>query len=250
MQYMGGKSKLVKYIVGFLAESLAHHNGRLVEPFVGGFNIVPRLEKDHPGAIRSALCGDLHLGLITLWRAVQSGWTPPTELSESEYHKLKAKNDQADPLTAFAAFGCSFGGKEWGGYARPATAPNGCVRKYPPQAHNAIMRKFSRMPANLMFIHSPYDDLDVTEPSVWYCDPPYANTAKYKTGDFDSERFFAWCESLVADGHTVYVSEFSAPEHWQVVWEKDRAVHMGLKRANNGEKRKRAVDKLYRVRTG
>ena len=58
-----------------------------------------------------------------------------------------------------------------------------------------------------------YQDGDVV-----YCDPPYANTAKY-TVDFDNEAFWQWCRTR---DFPVYVSEYRAPEDFISVWSKEK----------------------------
>lgn len=58
-----------------------------------------------------------------------------------------------------------------------------------------------------------YQDGDVV-----YCDPPYANTAKY-TVDFYHEAFWEWCRTR---DFPVYVSEYRAPEDFISVWSKEK----------------------------
>jgi len=64
-----------------------------------------------------------------------------------------------------------------------------------------------------------YVDLQIPDGSVVYCDPPYANTTKYKDG-FNHELFWAWVRGLVSQGHDVFVSEYVAPEDFVSVWSK------------------------------
>lgn len=114
MRYHGGKSRLAKRFAPILERALIDHHGRLIEPFVGGFNIRPILS----GAT-SSICNDEHPGLICLYKAIQNGtFNPPKKVTQEQYNQLKDERDYSKPLTAFVAFGCSFGGKEWGGYAR------------------------------------------------------------------------------------------------------------------------------------
>lgn len=54
----------------------------------------------------------------------------------------------------------------------------------------------------------PYDEIEIPDNSVIYCDPPYAGTKKYKNGRFDSAAFWRWAEEM-PERNTVFVSEYS-----------------------------------------
>lgn len=234
MQYLGGKARLAKKLAPFIDAELKRSGGILYEPFVGGFNIVPALS-----SCKWAWCSDVHHGLIKLWQAVQSGWVPPECMSREEYEALKSCAPSADniALHTFAAFGCSFSGKEWGGYASNKLGHNYCR-----SAKNSILMKAGNM-RNVAFGVCAYNKLNIPlSNSVVYCDPPYAATTGYKTGDFNSLAFYAWCEVYAAAGVPVLVSEFTAPEHWEVLAEFPRKVTV-RKDSNYATK----IDKLYRV---
>jgi DNA adenine methylase len=64
-----------------------------------------------------------------------------------------------------------------------------------------------------------YDEIDYPVGSTVYMDPPYAGTTKYKSGDFDHDMFWRFCESLSATCR-VFVSEYTSPPNWLPVWEK------------------------------
>lgn len=165
MQYLGGKSRLAKKFAPILDAALAKKNGRFIEPFVGGFNVVPNLKH-----VTVASCADLHPGLIKLYSAIlHDGWEPPDTITEEEYKRLKAECDWSDPLYAFAAFGCSFAAKEWGTYARSGDGSN-----YAKRAKESLARKFSGLP-QVYFHHRPYQETEFFpgRREVVYCDPPY-----------------------------------------------------------------------------
>lgn len=108
MQYMGSKAQVVRPIIEYLHASRGCRE--VVEPFCGGLSITASLTgKRH--------ASDIDAALITLYRRMQAGWLPPDSLSREEYEDLRELDDSENPLTAFAAYGCSFGGKRWGGYA-------------------------------------------------------------------------------------------------------------------------------------
>lgn len=206
MQYLGGKSRIAKHIAPFLACSA------LYEPFVGAFNIVPAVRP------KIAMCSDAHPGLIRLYQAVQAGWEPPDTITEVEYDRLRAARDDS-PLGVFASFAASFGGKEWGGYARDATgrrdlAAEGAVafRKKIPFIRAAHFRPLD------------FAELRPAPGATVYCDPPYKDTTKYRTAAFDHEGFVSWCNQLAGWGCRVFVSEFQnpCPDRWLPVWTRVR----------------------------
>ena len=61
---------------------------------------------------------DVNRPLITMYKALQDGWIPPSTVTEEMYAEYKGIQDAEDPLTAFIGIGCSFSGKWFGGYAR------------------------------------------------------------------------------------------------------------------------------------
>lgn len=229
MQYLGGKFGLAKAIGSILDDYLAVGTGHFVEPFVGGFNILPKLKN-----AASAVCSDIHPGLAHMYYAYLNGWGPPERVSEEMYKELKS-NGANDPLSTFVSFACSFGGKEWGGYARSGDTNFAGV------GSRSMLKAFRSLPCRPKFLRSSYSDLEIPPGSVVYCDPPYANTTGYKTGDFDHEGFYAWAEQ--ASEHSfVFVSEFTGPDDWPVVWEKSRKITCTT------AEYKTKVDKLFLVR--
>ncbi len=228
MQYLGGKARLAKRFAHILDAALVEKGGRFAEPFVGGFNLVRNLEN-----VREATCSDIHAGLINMYNELKRGWVPPSSITEEQYKKLKAAKG-LDPLSVFASFACAFAGIEWGSYERSGDTNFAAVGR------RSLLRKKEYM-EQVEFQSCSYTQLLLEEPSVVYCDPPYANTTKYKTGDFDHKGFYQWCEDLVRDGHAVFVSEFSAPEYWEVVWEIERKIKI------NPTKNHKRIDKLYKV---
>src|SRR3990167_10829930 len=130
MRYMGGKSRVCKPIAAYINGVVGDRP--YWEPFVGGGWVLQHVKA------RLRFASDLHGPLIRMWQALQSGWVPPSNVSEEEYRRLKA-DEAADPaLRAFVGFGCSFGGKWFGGYAR---SDREAQRNYAVNAKNSLTRK-------------------------------------------------------------------------------------------------------------
>jgi DNA adenine methylase len=145
--------------------------------------------------------------------------------SEDDWHRLRDAGE-VDKLTALAAFGASFGGRKWGGFARPDLRwRQSCEFG---RAVRSWRRKFDAMSSAGLVTSEclPYWRVDPPAGSVVYCDPPYTGTTGYNSGEFDHGRFHAWCEAQTVP---VFVSEFTAPAHWRVVFEKDqtRSIRSG-----------------------
>jgi DNA adenine methylase len=54
----------------------------LVEPFVGGANVIDKVQGKRIG-------GDKNEYVIALFKALQNGWIPPKNVSEEECEKFK-----------------------------------------------------------------------------------------------------------------------------------------------------------------
>ena len=229
-RYLGGKHRLAKHLV----DAIALEVGSVecwVEPFVGGGSVAAAAA-DRFGC--DMLLSDIDPHAAVLWdRATGFEWPDGAVFSEEDWHRLR-KADEVDKLTALAAFGASFGGKKWGGFAR------GDGRDFFAESVRGWRRKFDAMSsAGLVSSEClPYWRVVPPEGSVVYCDPPYASTTGYSSGGFDHARFYAWCEAQTVP---VFVSEFTAPEHWRVVFEKEQTRSM---RSNDDSK---MMEKLFRV---
>lgn len=208
MRYLGGKARLAKHIVQFL-ESVRKGDQCYVEPFLGGCNILPLMSGERIG-------GEAKEDLILFYKALRDGWKPPTEVSEALYKELKTA--PPSPLRGFVGIACSFAGIWFGTYARSADN-----RNYALNGYNTAMKTAPKL-AGTTLITSDYRYLKIPVGSLVYCDPPYANTTKY-TEAFDHDEFWLWADQL-SNTCDVYVSEYTAPEGWEVVWEKERNLEI------------------------
>ena len=182
---------------------------------------------------KDRVAGDLHSDLILLWNALQNGWEPPSEVSEELYNSLKKAESSA--LRGFVGFGCSNSGKWFGGYARDKT-----TRNYAKNAFNGLMKKLTNL-KDVSFYHGKYDSLK-PEGAIIYCDPPYSKTTGFSVGSFNSDEFWDWVR-IASLQNEVYVSEYSAPADFEVVWEK--AVKTDMKDAAKNHIPR--IEKLFKL---
>lgn len=218
MQYMGGKSKIAKELSAVI---LANAKSRkyYLEPFIGGGSVFPHLAPHFEWSV----AGDAHEDLVLMWNAlIFDGWVPPDTITEEQYAELKESDPSA--LRAFVGFGSSFGGKFFRGYARGDGG-----RNYASNAKGSLNRKVKPLTGASIgrFRNWSYADWNPVAGTVVYCDPPYADTTKYATGGFDHTSFWLRAEEWADAGCEVFVSEYTAPDHWTAVWTKIKSVDLG-----------------------
>lgn len=204
MVYMGSKNRIAKELIPIITKDLKP-NQWYCEPFVGGANMIDKIE--HP----YKLGADNNKYLIALLEAVQNGQELPEHITKDEYIAVKTNKDNyPDWYVGFVGFVCSFRGIFFCSYV-----------------------------SDVIFKCSSYDALDIPANSIIYCDPPYNGTTKYKD-NFDSDAFWQWCRDKAKEGHTVYVSEYNAPEDFKCIWEKQI-------NSNLGGTSKTATEKLFTI---
>lgn len=228
MRYMGGKSRIAKHIVAELRKYYVD-GMTYVEPFVGGANVIAKVD-----FAEKRIAGDIDPQLIRMWEAVANGWVPPETLSEDEYRRLKLEQPD-DPITGFAKYGCSFGGKAWGGYPRDKTGKRDLCNE---QSRHIVLQRGGLV--SVAWYCGLYTAAPVTENCLIYCDPPYAGTTDYKT-NFDHDAFWNVIREW-SKNNTVLVSEYNAPDDFEVVWQLERKT--GLKKSNG--KAHDATEKLFK----
>lgn len=206
MQYFGGKAKIAKVLVPELQKYISEGQ-TFVDAFCGSCNVLSGIKAT------KRIGNDLHEELISLHKAVQSGWIPPSHISEEEYKNAR-EGGVEDHLKAFIGFGCSFSGKYFGGYAR-----NNIGHNYARSAKNGLLKKHKTM-EDVIFTSGKYNEIDIPKNSTIYCDIPYKGTTGYSTGCFNHEEFYRWAASMKEQGHTILVSEYerNVPVDWDIVW--------------------------------
>lgn len=213
MRYSGGKEKIAGRVAAVL-QPYVDAAGAYCEPFLGGASVFARIKA--PIKFGS----DANPWLICYWQALLNGWTQPAEVSDELYAQVKAEKPM-HPITAFVGFGCSFGGKWFGGPARDSEGKN-----YAEIASRSSAKRVAGF-GNATLTHAPYDQCPIPPGAVIYCDPPYAGTLGYgAVGDFDSSAFWEAVRRAERAGHPVFVSEYTAPEDFEIVAEFAKKVTM------------------------
>lgn len=216
MRYQGGKTKIAKEILSVI---LPYRQNRMfIEPFAGAFNITCLVDG-------SKWANDADKRLIDLFQALLNGWVPPDAVSKELYYDVKNNPLNHHPaMQAFVGCGCSFGGKWWGGWL----GIDKTGRNYAKEAKNALLKKIKKI-KDVKLTSLCYTQLELPKPSecIIYCDPPYNNTQGFDNKEFDSNKFWNWCENLKSNGYDVFVSEYSCPIHWNELWQKSVKMSLG-----------------------
>lgn len=207
MVYVGSKSRLAKDLLPIITKDL-QPNQWYVEPFVGGANMIDKVQ--HP----LRLGADNNRYLIALLKYVQAGGLLPAEtVSKDEYYKIRDnRNAYPDWYIGYIGFICSFRSKFFGSYAGVCGK-----RNYQDERKRNILKQDL---AGIDFVCCDYQSLEIPNNSVIYCDPPYQGVFGYGSG-FDSGKFWEWCRQKAHEGHTLYISEYNAPDDFSCIWQKD-----------------------------
>ena len=231
MKYMGSKRRIAKHLLPIMLEKRLE--GQCwVEPFVGGGNMIDKVDGWRIG-------NDNNKYLIALFKAIQSGWIPPDNCSEEEYKEMRRnKESYPEHLVGFIGFGCGFGAKFFSGYSRNKKKYNYCLL-----AKNTILKQKKSI-YGVEFYCGDYKDLVIPAKSIIYCDPPYKGTEKYSTSKhFNHEEFWQWCRDKAKEGHTVFVSEYNAPDDFECAKEVEITVNVDAR-----VEAKKKVEKLFTIK--
>lgn len=244
MNYMGAKTKYVQYIIPILQKVINDRGISLyIEPFVGGANVIDKVKCERRiGYDRS----DTLIALLSQARDDFSKILAEGSTELWEKGKAYVKSGIMPEDMSLADIGAMefFASFSAGGFPR-GYAKDSSERKYFSE-RKANLAKQALGLKGIEFYHSNYYDLPSFENAVIYCDPPYANTKHYGYANqekMDYNRFWNWARELSKNNY-VFVSEQTAPEDFEIVWE------MEAKRTCGKDNNFKATEKLFRYKEG
>ena len=234
MKYMGSKNRIAKYILPIILKD-RKPNQYYVEPFVGGGNMIDKVDGLRIGA-------DANKYLIAMWNGLQNGLDKPMEIPKELYSRARTEYNNGtniefnDFMIGWIGWMGSFNGRFFdGGYSGKTETRNYIDE----QIRNTLKQVESIRDVN--FIHSDYKNLELPKNSIIYCDIPYKDTKQYATSkEFNHNEFWEWCREKSKEGHQVFISEYSAPEDFECVWS------MEVTNSMNTTKTTRPIEKLFR----
>ena len=229
---MGSKNRIAKNILPIMLKERGERTW--VEPFVGGANVIDKVQGNRIG-------NDNQEYVIALYKALQNGYIPPKEVTSDFFFEVENNKDKyPKELVGYLGTQLTFGCEWWGSFRRDNTGK----RKYDVEAYNNVMKQQPNL-IGIDFICGDYRDLVIPSNSLIYCDPPYRGVRKYVGNvKFDSDVFWEVCRNWSKQGHIVFVSEYEAPIDFECVWSKEISVS-----ANNSIKAGqglKAVEKLFK----
>ena len=242
---MGSKQRFVKEILPIILKE-RKEGQTYVEPFAGGMNVICNVTG------KRVAC-DNNLYLIEMWKGLVNGGSYDESIPKELYNEArelfnKGETSYKYPLDIIGWIGWmgSANGRFFdGGYSGISRTKLGTERDYIKEAISNIKKQVPLM-VGVQLVCCDYSDILLTEQSLIYCDPPYRGTKQYGTSkDFCHEKFFAWCREMVKNGHTIFVSEYDAPEDFICVWEKEAKSSLSANGIIGGNKN--SVEKLFKV---
>jgi DNA adenine methylase len=236
MKYMGSKARFSKEILSITLQG-RKPNQYYVEPFVGGCNIIDKVQGNRIGS-------DNNKYLISLWKGLQENRELIMEISRELYSEARTefnnnRNIKFDNFElGWIGFMGGFNGRFYnGGYSGTHKDRNYVAE----QIRNTLKQK--ELIKDILFFNCDYSNLDIPKESIIYCDIPYQGTKEYDAKNkFDYIRFWDWCRLMSVLGHKVYVSEYNAPIDFECIWEKKVNVSI---RPN---KTLQQTEKLFRLK--
>ena len=200
MRYQGGKSRIAQQIAEIIQrERERESNLTFVSLFCGSCSVESKVN-----GFDKIICNDKHEYLIELFKGVQNGYELPEIITEEQYKYIREHKDNDKVLTGFVGFGCSFGGKWFGGYARNKTNTN-----YALQSKKSLLKDTSNL-MTAQFTCQDYHDVIIPNNSIVYADPPYNNTTGYGKDKFNSDEFWEYMR-VISKNNKVFIALSRTP---------------------------------------
>lgn len=236
MKYMGSKARLAKEILPIILKNRMPEQW-YVEPFAGGMNTVHLVDGPR-------IANDKHTPLIEMWKAIVNGWVPD-KIDKSLYEHIRSNQDSyPNYLVGWVGFNCSYSGKWFGGFAGETKTKIGTTRDYQLEAIKNVLKQVEGM-RGVLLENKPYWELDLPQNSIVYCDPPYDGTTGY-ADNFDHILFWDYVRGISKIGHSVFISEYNAPEDFECIWSAEVKSSLSANGKYGGSKI--SVEKLFRIK--
>lgn len=233
MKYMGSKARVSKDIAPIIQSYITDNTKGYLEPFVGGCNMIDKI-KHH-----NRIGCDINEYLIAMWKAIQSGWSPPSDISKDQYVDIKDNKAKfSKELVAIVGFCATYNAKWFGGYAGKVKIKIGTIRNYYDESIRNILNQKQYID-DVKFLNKSFLDLpkDKVVGYVIYCDPPYEGTTKYRD-EFTHDLYWDWIREMSKD-NIVLCSEYNAPYDFECIYSKELTTTL------DKNSRKKDVEKLF-----
>lgn len=245
MKYMGSKARIAKHILPIILKDRKPAQW-YVEPFVGGANTITRVDGNRLGS-------DVNKYLIAMFQGLQDGCFREFDHSKAHYDLVRTEYNNGtnfnftDFYIGYVGFMASANGRFFeGGYSGKSNTKVGTVRDYIDESIRGMEKHIPKL-SGIEFTCDHYLDLDIPDNSIIYCDIPYKDTKQYAfSRDFMYDVFWDWCRSMAKQGHTIFVSEYVAPDDFICVWEQEVKSSLGANGVAGGSKK--STEKLFTLK--
>ena len=235
MKYMGSKNRIANELLKVVLKNREQEQW-YVEPFVGGCNVIDKVDGN-----RMAL--DKSKYLIAMWKGLQDGNVGLNKIPKDIYDKARTEYNNGTNINftdfeiGWIGFMASFNGRSFdGGYNGNYTK-----RDYTSESIKNILPQIPLI-KDIYFECTSYDNFCYPDDAIIYCDIPYKGTTSYKTGAFNHPKFWDWCRKM-SEKNLVFVSEYRAPDDFICVWEGEVKTNFASQRDGATHK---AVEKLFK----
>ena len=239
MKYMGSKNRIAKHILPIILKD-RKENQYYVEPFVGGANMIDKVDGNRIGA-------DNNEYLIAMWQGLQENKSRPYLIEKELYSKARDFFNKSEYSTfdkfmiGWIGWMGSYNGRFFdGGYSGHSVGKRDYITEQIRNTENQISKI-----KEIHFVYSSYDKLEIPNNSIIYCDIPYKDTKQYASSkNFNYDNFWDWCRKM-SEKNMVFVSEYKAPDDFICVWEGEVKTNFASQR---DEATHKAVEKLFKLK--
>ena len=234
MKYMGSKARFTKEILPIILKDRKPEQW-YVEPFAGGMNVICEVQGNR-------IANDKNHYLIEMWKGLLENRERPNDIPKQLYDKARTEYNNGtniefdDFMIGWIGWMGSFNGRFFnGGYSGKTK-----TRDYIDEQIRNTLKQVDKLKGTV-FTCGDYDAFNIPKNSIIYCDPPYRGTKQYSNSkDFNHDKFFEWCREMSKQGHTLFVSEYQAPDDFECVWEMKTKSYLKPSRAEQ------TIEKLFK----
>lgn len=182
---------------------------------------------------KNKIASDINPYVIAFFKRLQeegTDWLPKSrdEFTKEDYKYMQAHKEEFDmALLGHVGYNLSYGGKWFGGFRADKVGK----RDYIAEAYRGACKQLELI-GDVKFFCRSYDEWEIPENAVVYCNIPYKDMTRYNAvNNFDHGRFYSWCREQASRGVKVYVSEYNMPADFKVVWEQE--IRQQIKKNDN-----------------
>lgn len=238
MKYMGGKSRIVDEFLPIILKE-RKDNQVFVDLFCGGCHVIEKVDGKR-------VANDYNKYLIAMWKGLINNEDRPIIIERELYNRARTEynngtnNEFSDFLIGWIGWMGSYNGRFFdGGYSGHSVGKTN--RDYISEQIRNTSKQIDNL-KNVNFFSKSYKDFSYKDACLIYCDIPYKGTKQYATSkNFNHDEFWEWCRLMKSKGHTIFISEYNAPEDFICVWEKEVTNSM------NQTKTYKPIEKLFTI---